>query len=221
MSKRLRFSRELSYILGIIIMPFAVTLCTKANLGLSMIAAPAYIVSEGTPLTYGQTEYILQALVLVLMCLIVKKFKLIYLTSFITAIIYGTVLDFFIWTMSGFELTALWSRILFFACGTVLTSLGVALFLNTYLAPCAYDYLVRQVVEEKKVDLKKFKTGNDITYLAVSIALTLALHHKFIGITWCTLIIVVVNGQLISMFSKFIQNHFELFNRFPKLAKIF
>lgn len=220
-SKRIKLSRELAFVLGMVIMPLAITLCTKAGLGLSMIAAPTYIISEKIPITYGQTEYIFQLLVLVVMSLIVGKFKPIYLTSFLSALVYGTILDFFIWCMSGFEVTALWLRILFFACGVVLTALGVAILMNTYLPPCAYDYLVREVVKERGIELKKVKLTNDGIYFVTAVLLTLLLHRRFIGITWGTLIIVAVNGHLISAFNKLLNSRIDFFTRFPKLEKIF
>lgn len=219
---KLKVSRELMYVLAMVFMPFAVALCTKADLGLSMIAAPTYIISERVDfLTYGQTEYIFQALVLVIMCIIIKKFKWSYLTSFVSAVIYGTVLDFYIWLLGDWHVTEMWMRVVVFILGIVFTALGVAMFINTYIAPCAYDYLVKMVVEERHFPLKKVKLINDFTYLGVSVALTLILFGKFVGVTYGTLIIAVVNGHLISWTSNFIQNHFELYDRFPKLAKIF
>ncbi len=217
-----RFPRELNYVLGLIIMPLAISLMAKADLGLSMIAAPTYIISEKVPfLTYGQTEYIFQTLVLIVMCIAVKKFKVSYLSSFITAIIYGTILDFFVWLVSPLNFDALWIRITVFIIGMVLTSLGVAMFINTYLAPCAYDYFVRTVVEEKKIDLRKFKIGFDAVFLIISVALTLTLFHKFVGVTWGTLVIVIFNGNIIAFFNNYINKHFELYDAFPKLAKYF
>lgn len=205
-----------------IIMPLAISIMAKANLGLSMIAAPTYIISEKVSfLTYGQTEYIFQALVLILMCIAVRKFKVSYLSSFLTAIIYGTVLDFFIWMLRGVTIESMWARIAVFVLGMLFTSVGVAFFMNTYLAPCAYDYFVRTVVEEKCLDLKNFKLGFDFCFLALSTVLTLALFKKFIGMTAGTLVIAVFNGNIIAFVNKWINNRFEIYNAFPKLAKLF
>ncbi len=202
-------------------MPFSVALMTKANLGLSMIAAPTYIISEKIPfLTYGQTEYFFQALVLALMCIAVKKFKWTYLTSFITAVIYGSVLDGCIFLLKDFNATSFWLRAIIFVGGMVLTAIGVAFFFHTYLAPCAYDFFVRTVVQEKKLDLRKFKLGFDFSFLIIGIVLTVILFQKFIGITWGTLIIAICNGNIISFCSKFMDKHIEFFDRFP-LAKYF
>ncbi len=206
-TKTLKVSREFMYVLGMIVLPFAVALMTKANLGLSQIASPSYIISQKFNfITQGQTEYIYQTVVLILMCVIIKKFKLIYLSSFITAIIYGSVLDFYLWLMSGWDVTQLWFRLLLFVFGLFFTAFGVAFFMNTYLAPCAYDYFVRTVVNDKKLDLRKFKLGFDVVFLALSVVLTLTLHHKFIGVTWFTLVIVSVNSTIISWATKLIQN---------------
>ena len=220
--KKIRFSRELSFVLAMVVMPFAIAIMTKANLGLSMIAAPTYIISEKVPfLTYGQTEYIFQAMVLLVMCLAVRKFKAMYLTSFLTAILYGSILDLFIWLLEPVTLTAMWQRVLVFVAGMLLTSLGVALFMNTYLAPCAYDYFVRTVVQEKQLDLRKFKLGFDAAFLLISVALTLVLFRRFIGITWGTLVIVVCNGNIIAFLNKWMNKHFDFYDVFPKLAKHF
>lgn len=209
------------YVLGIILMPFSIAVMTKANFGLSMIAAPTYIISEKFPITYGQTEYIVQILVLVLMCVVVRKFKWTYLTSFVTAIIYGSVLDFFIWLLRNWTVENIALRIVLFFAGMVITSIGVSMFLHTYLAPCAYDYFVKTVVEEKKVDLRKFKLANDATYLVISLILTLVLFHGFVGITWGTIVIVALNGNIISFVSKWMDNHITFYDHFPKLATKF
>lgn len=221
MKAKIKVSSELMWVLGMLIMPFAITLCTKANLGMSMIAAPTYIVSEKTVLSYGQAEYIFQAIVLLIMCAMVRKFKLIYLTSFATAIIYGTILDGYIWLMRDVEVSAMWLRIVFFILGMVLTSFAVACFMHTYLAPCAYDYLVREVVQVRKFDLRKFKILNDSAYMVLALALTLILFRGFVGVSFGTLVMVALNGNIISFFSKWMDKHCEVKTHFPKLEKIF
>ena len=222
MSKKWRMSREAAYVWAMLVLPFSVALMTKANLGLSMIAAPTYIISERVSfLTYGQAEYILQTLILLLMAAVVGKFRWVYLTSFLSAILYGTVLDGFIFLTGPIRADAIWQRLILFAVGMILTALGVALFIKTYLPPCAYDYFVRTLVQEKHTDLRKTKLINDGVYLTLSVALTLVLFHRFIGITWGTLVITLCNGHIIAFFDKTMGKHIEFYDRFPKLAKYY
>lgn len=221
MKTKIKIPSEIMWLLGMLIMPFAITLCTKANLGMSMIAAPTYIVSEKTILSYGQAEYIFQAIVLLIMCIMARKFKLIYLTSFATAVIYGTILDGYIWLMRDVEANSMWLRIIFFILGMVLTSFAVACFMHTYLAPCAYDYLVREVVEVRKFDLRKFKLINDASYFVLALVLTLVLFRGFVGVSVGTIIMVALNGNIISFFSKWMDKRFDVNAKFPKLEKLF
>ncbi len=211
------------FVLGTVLLPFAVALCQKANLGMSMIAAPTYIISEKVSfLTYGQTEYIFQALVFTVMCIMVKKFKPVYLTSFLSALIYGTVLDGFVFLLDAEQpLQVMWQRIVLLVIGELLTALSIAMFMQTYLPLCVYDYLVRTVSQTNGYDLRKTKLINDFTYLALGTVLSLVLFHGFKGVTWATLIIAAVNGNLIAAFSKILNKNFEFYNRFPKLAAIF
>lgn len=220
--KKIKVSHETMWALGMLLLPFAVMLCTKAGLGMSMIAAPTYIISEKTPLTYGQTEYIFQAVILLLMCVIIKKFKVSYLSSFLSAIIYGSILDLYIFLFKDFEITELWARIIILIISMVICAFSITCFMKTYLAPCAYDYLVRMVADVRGAQLKKVKLINDFSYLALSVGLTLILFNgKFVGVYWGTLVMAIFNGNLISFFSKRFDKRFEYFDRFPKLAKLF
>ena len=224
--KRIKMSRELAYVIGIVCMPFAVACTIKADLGMSMIAAPSYIISEKIPLTNGQVEWIMQAFFLVLMCLIIKKFKITYLCSFLSALIYGALLDFAIWItdfipldmFSGAVLISV--RISLFIIGMTLTSFSVAMFFNTYLAPCSYDFFVREIGNAKKLDMRKWKLSYDFLMLALSLALTLILFHKLIGVSLGTIVMVICNGNIIAFFSKQFDKHIDFFDRF-NLAKYF
>ena len=91
-------STELAYVLGIVLVALGAAFCTKGDLGLSTVIAPAYVLylklSEIFPfVTFGMMEYVLQAVLLLGMIIVLRKFRLSYLFSFITAVIYGFTLD--------------------------------------------------------------------------------------------------------------------------------
>ena len=96
--KKLKFSQELAYIVSIIVLAFAVSLMSAADFGLSMIVAPAYILSQKISfLTFGQCEYLIQGVFFIVFCILMKKIKIQYFVSFLTCIIYGFFVDF--WRM--------------------------------------------------------------------------------------------------------------------------
>lgn len=62
--KKINVSSELIYILAVILLSLAVAILTSANFGISMIVAPAYLLSlKIGVITFGQAEYIVQACV--------------------------------------------------------------------------------------------------------------------------------------------------------------
>ena len=96
--KKIGLYEELAYVLGLMLLGFGTAFMEKSDFGLSMIVAPAYIlhvkISEYLPFfSFGMSGYVLQTFLLIVLCLIIRRFKLRYLMSFATAVIYGFVLD--------------------------------------------------------------------------------------------------------------------------------
>ena len=92
--KKRRINSEILYLIAILILSFSIDLMTIANMGLSAINGPAYILSEKVySLTYGQAEYIVEGIIFIIFCILMKKFKMTYLSSFITGVLYATMAD--------------------------------------------------------------------------------------------------------------------------------
>ncbi len=225
--KKPKFYTEIAYILGIILLPFGTSLMTKADLGLSMVIAPAYLIHlKLSPyfsfITFGAASYIFQAFILILLSVILKKFKISYLFSFVTAVIYGFVLDGFVALTSGLPADSIVMRIILFAVGLVTAALGIAMFFITYFSPEAYDVFVKDIAEKKNLNFGKTKTAYDMTSLALSVILSFCFFGwlHFEGINIGTFITACVNGTLIGLFRNFFKKHFELTDALP-LRKFF
>ena len=86
--KKKVFYTELSYAMGLVIMAFAAAFTAKADFGMSMVVAPAYIlhlkVSQLLPwFSFGVAEYVLQGALVLLTIIIMRRFRLSYLFSFV------------------------------------------------------------------------------------------------------------------------------------------
>lgn len=91
---RIRLYEEPVYLAALVMLSLAVAMTAAADFGVSMIVAPAYILSLKFPfLTFGRAEYIIQALLFAVFCILMRRIKPVYLFSFVTCIIYGFVLD--------------------------------------------------------------------------------------------------------------------------------
>ena len=221
------FYTEISYFLGLVIMAFAAALTELAEFGMSMIVAPAYIlhlqVSKFLPwFSFGVSEYIVQGLVLILTAAIMKRFKLSYLFSFITALLYGAALDLAMVIVSYIPSDGMAVRLICFVAGMCLCSVAVSLFFHTYIAPEAYELIVKELSKKFSININKFKTLYDCISASVSIILSFAFFGfgVFNGIGIGTVICALLNGFLIGKTSAFLEKHFEFVNGLP-LEKFF
>lgn len=216
-----KFYSELTYLLGLILLPFGAALMTVADFGVSMIVAPAYIlhlkVSESFGFfTFGVAEYTLQAVLLIITVAILRKFRVSYLLSFVTAFLYGMFLDGYLALLGNICWDDLYLRIAAYVMGIGFTAVGVALFFRTYISPEVYELLVKEVSAKYRVPLGKFKTFYDCGSLVVSVIFSFAFFGfgSFVGIGWGTLICALINGKLIGLTDKFLGNRFEFCDRF-------
>lgn len=221
------FSNELAYIVGMVAVAFGVAFMEKANFGVSMVVAPAYLLylklSPSYPFfTFGMAEYTLQAVLLVAMMIILRKFKLSYLFSFVTAVVYGFTLDFCMWSVKGIDAQPVWARLVTFLGGMVLCSIGISFFFHSYVSPEVYELFVKEVSHHIGMDINRFKTIYDCSSCAISIAMSFAffgLWH-FEGVKLGTVFCALVNGSMIGAVSRFLEKRFEFKDCF-KLRKYF
>lgn len=104
----------------------------KADLGVSMIAAPTFIVYEAIrPLwavSVGTVEYLVQGAILLIMCAVVQRVNWRYLLAFAVAVIYGYVMDMWMLVFKNVVLTEAYLKWIMLIAGDVMTAAGVACF---------------------------------------------------------------------------------------------
>ncbi|MBD5512462.1 MAG: hypothetical protein HDR08_14620 [Lachnospiraceae bacterium] len=219
-TKKVFFS-EVAYILGIIVLALGTAMMKRADFGLSMVVAPAYLlhlkISQYVlAFSFGMAEYSLQAVLLIIMSISLRKFKPIYLFSFVTAVIYGFTLDIAIRFVDILPLTGIAGRIIYYLIGMVLCAFGVSLLFHTYIAPEAYELFVKEISAKSGKDINVIKTVYDCVSCLVAIMLSFAffgLWH-FEGVKLGTIICAFVNGFLIGGFSKMTESVFDFKDAF-------
>ena len=214
---------ELAYVFGIIFVALGVVLMEKGDFGVSMVVAPAYLIYRWlSPMfpfvTFGMAEYCLQAVLLIAMCIVMRRFRLSYLFSFITAVVYGFVLDGFMALGALFPApTTIWLRLLWYIPGMLFCTAGVSMMFHTYISPEVYELFVKELSSHFHKDIHKFKTCYDIVSLLVGIALSFAIYGlwKFEGVKLGTIICAIINGWIISRFTKFFEKHWVFKDKLP------
>lgn len=215
------FYTELAYVLGLVIMAFAASFTEKANFGMSMVVAPAYILhlklSQTLPwFTFGVAEYCLQGVLVLLTVIIMRRFKKGYFFSFITAILYGTLLDLAMNLIAPLPADAFAIRVVWYILGTVLCSFAVSLFFHTYISPEAYELIVKEIAAKFGWNINRVKTVYDCTSTVIGVVMSFAFFGfgVFEGVKLGTVICALVNGVLIGRISARLEKTFEFKNRF-------
>lgn len=223
--KKIQKMNEAAWIMGIILCAFGVALATKANLGLSMIAAPPYIIHlfmrNFLPwYTQGTSEYVWQGVLLIFMCIIVRRFKVKYLLTFACAMIFGFAVDGALFLLGGggaYE--ELSTRIIAFIASEIITATAIACYFRTDMPLPVCELLVSEVSKRYSLSINKVKQVTDISMLVLSLVLALALNRSFTGIGIGTIIITLVNASMIAIAGKVLDRFFEFSPRFPKFIE--
>lgn len=227
--RKIKIYSEIIYIIALFGLPLAVAIFAAADFGVSMIVAPAYIMSLRFPIfTFGQWDYIIQGFLFIAFCIAMKKFKIAYFVSFITCVIYGIILDMWraVIPVLNPEITPpgsmdLWVRIVLFIVGELLTSFMVMLFFKSYIYPQVCDLFVKGIVWRYNLNQIKFKRVYDFCCLALSVVLSLMLFKGFVGIKWGTAVIALATGVIMGYFSKIYDKFIETVPLLPKFEKLF
>ena len=207
------FYCESAYALGIIILALGTAFMERADFGMSMVVAPAYlvhlVVSRLLPFfSFGMSEYVFQAVLIVLLSLVMGRVKKSYLLSFVTAVIYGVVLDMVMALVALLPFAGMVWRVVFYLVGMATCSTGVALLLHTYLPPEAYELVVKEFSQKFGSSIGKTKTIYDCCSCVLGIVLSFCFFGTFVGVKWGTILCALVNGWLIGQITHWLDCKF-------------
>lgn len=220
-TKRIFYS-EMAYLVGILVLALGAACMEKADFGVSMVVAPAYLlhlkISEKLPFySFGMSEYVLQAVLLIVLVLVLRRFKKGYLFSFVTAVFYGLVLDGYIRILGFLPLLGIPGRAFYYLIGIILCAVGISLIFHTYISPEVYDLFVKEIAADTGKDINKVKTVYDISSCTAGVILSFAFYGfgHFVGVKAGTILCALVNGWLIAQCSRFFESRFTFMDRFP------
>ncbi len=227
MKSKPSFSNEAAYVIGIITISFGVAFMEKADWGVSMVVAPAYLLylklSEVYSFfTFGMAEYTLQAFLLVVMMIIIRKFRLSYFFSFVTAVIYGFALDGAMMIAKNITTQSVYMRAFLYTAGMILSAIGISFFFHSYISPEVYELFVKEISKKTGMNINKFKTIYDISSAALAVLMSFVFFGwgHFEGVKLGTLFCALINGSLIGIVSKLLDSFFTFKDALP-LRKYF
>ena len=200
----------INWILGNLICMLGIAFATKSDFGLSMIAAGPYIIHVHFHETFawftqGTAEYIYEAILLLALSFILRKFELKYFLTFGEAFLAGFILDGWFLVLGGNgPAETMTLRVLYLLLGLVITALGVAFFFKTSYPLQVYDFAVVKIAEKFNFKQSRTKFCYDMSMLCISLILSFSLTGKLTGMGIGTIITTLLNSTVISFWSKLI-----------------
>ena len=210
------FFTELAYIVGLLALALGTAMMERADFGMSMVVAPAYLIylkisQYFSWFSFGMAEYSFQAMLIFILSIVMLKFKRKYLFSFITAFIYGNILDLFMHIVGLVPGAGYVHRIIFYILGMLICATGVSFLFHTYITPEAYELYVKEIAEKTSKDIHVIKTIYDCCSCLVAILMSFIFFGLFAfeGVKIGTVICALINGWLIGKCSRFLEKKFE------------
>ncbi len=222
--KKRGFFEELSWVFGILIVTLGTRLVAFSSFGVSMVVAPAYIISQKLGISFGLGEYLFQGILLLALIIIYRGIRLGWSFTVVTVLAYGAVLDLWQSLLNLLPTPGIAGRIVCLIVGACLTAFGIALLFRTYLAPQVYELVVKNVAVKLKMSPEKFKRIYDISSLCFSALLALLLfrsirHEGQWLIGPGTVVCTCVNSLLITQYGKLLDRLFSFRPAFPTVAR--
>lgn len=213
------FYTELAYIVGLITLALGTALMERADFGMSMVVAPAYLIFRKVSqyyawFSFGMAEYCFQALLIIILSITLMRFKRKYLFSFVTAFIYGNILDLFMYIVGMIPEYGYMQRVVFYLLGMIICAVGVSFLFHTYITPEAYELYVMEISDRSGKDIHVVKTVYDCCSCIIAIIMSFTFFGLFVfeGVKIGTILCAAINGWLIGKCSGRLEKVFEFRN---------
>lgn len=210
------FYTEAAYVIGLITLALGTAFMERADFGMSMVVAPAYLIYLKVSgylgwFSFGMAEYCFQAFLIVVLAMVLRRFKRRYLISFITAFIYGTVLDIMVNAVNLVPGNGILQRAVCYGAGMVICAIGVSLLFHTYISPEAYELVVKEISSRYNLDINKTKTVYDCCSCLIAVAMSFLFFGfmRFEGVKPGTVLCALINGWMIGRCSRCFEKHFD------------
>lgn len=215
------FYTEAAYVIGLITLALGTAFMERADFGMSMVVAPAYLIYLKVSgslrwFSFGMAEYCFQAFLIIVLTIVLRRFKRKYLFSFITALIYGSILDIMMNAVKLVPGNEILQRAVFYGAGLVMCAIGVSLLFHTYISPEAYELFVKEISDQFDLDISKTKTVYDCCSCIVAVVMSFLFigFWHFEGVKMGTVLCALINGWMIGQCSNCFEKHFDFVDAF-------
>lgn len=191
--------RIATLLLGLSVMALGITLCIRAELGITPISCPPYVLSLGLPFTVGQFTVAMHlSLVIGQKIMLRHKFKEIQWLQIVLALVFGCLIDGCMQLTASIVPAGYPMSLLILLAGNILLALGMLFEIRSQLILVPTDGFVKAVCSRTGHSFAHVKIVFDVSLLLISVVCSLVLLGRIEGIREGTLISAFMVGCFLS-----------------------
>lgn len=212
------FRGELALALAVVFNSFGVVLMLYSGSGISAISSVPYAFSEVFPfLTLGTWTYLFQAVLILTLMVLRRRFVVSYLFSFVVGFVFSELLDLHELWINVLPVNLGW-RVLYFVVSYLILCFGIALSNRCKLPIVPTDLFPRELAQITKINYPKVKISFDAICLLVTAGMTLLFLGHLQGIGIGTVLAALTMGKVIGIMGNWLDQHF-VFDIHHRLAE--
>ena len=212
------FRGELALALAVVFNSFGVVLMLYSGSGISAISSVPYAFSEVFPfLTLGTWTYLFQAVLILTLMVLRRRFVVSYLFSFVVGFVFSELLDLHELWINVLPVNLGW-RVVYFVVSYLILCFGIALSNRCKLPIVPTDLFPRELAQITKINYPKVKISFDAICLLVTAGMTLLFLGHLQGIGIGTVLAALTMGKVIGIMGNWLDRHF-VFDIHHRLAE--
>ena len=185
------------FVTGLFVMALGIAFTLHADLGITPISCPPYVLSLGLRPTVGQFTIAMHVVFVLLQLAILRKdFPAVQFLQVGVGFVFGFFIDLAVWLTGWCEPESYAARLFFVVLGAAVVAAGITLQVLPKLIFCAGEGLMLVISKRLGKPFGKVKVVFDCTLLAISLVFSLVLFGEIRGVREGT----VVSAFLVGFF---------------------
>ena len=166
-------TRYIASTIGLLLVALGIALSIISNLGTSPLSCPAYLLSLWGSLSMGEfTILINTGLILIQLGVLRGRFKLKYLMQIPASLVFGYLIDFWLWALSFLCPGTILARFSLIAAGAAISAFGVSLEVGAQGWMLSAEMTVYAFTKVCKADFSSIKIVMDCIYVVLAAGLS-------------------------------------------------
>lgn len=196
---RIYIGRIATLLLGLSVMALGIAFCIRADLGVTPISCPPYVLSLGLPFTVGQFTVAMHLLLVIgQKILLRRKFGKIQWLQIVLAFVFGSLIDGCMRLTASVVPAGYPMSLLILLTGNILLALGMLFEIHSRLILVPTDGFVKAVCSRTGHSFARVKIIFDVSLLLVSVVCSMVLLGRIEGIREGTLFSAFMVGYFLS-----------------------